>query len=279
MENNKLSVRDFNYEEEDEDLLKLTLSTGSRSIEPAQEQYNPPKSSPLGLHTLEVEPTSLPSRPKQFSIPPPPPPPPPPPSYYYLSTPNTSVNRQETVVGPSRQSRTRRSPVQVLKHGKSEIVPQPFTWATTRRATVHSLDYLLSNGINVISGEVQCRRCENKHEIQYDLQQKFVEVASFITNNKCTMHDRAPPIWMNPKLPDCKVCGQGNCAKPILSKKKSINWLFLFLGQMLGCCKLSELKYFCKHTKNHRTGAKDRILYYTYLGLAKQLHPMGVFDI
>ncbi|KAL1809528.1 hypothetical protein ACET3Z_026518 [Daucus carota] len=29
--------------------------------------------------------------------------------------------------------------------------------------------------------------------------------------------------------------------------------------QMLGCCTVEQLKYFCKHTKNHRTGAKDRV--------------------
>ncbi|KAL4352204.1 hypothetical protein GQ457_06G007910 [Hibiscus cannabinus] len=53
----------------------------------------------------------------------------------------------------------------------------------------------------------------------------------------------------------------------------------VLLGKMLGCCKLSELKYFCKHTKNHKTGAKDRVLYLTYMGLCKQLDPTGPFHI
>lgn len=103
-----------------------------------------------------------------------------------------------------------------------------------------------------------------------------MEVASFILENKYTMHDRAPAIWMNPNLPNCKFCGQSNCVKPILGKKKSINWLFLLLGQMLRC-KLFELKYFYKHTMKYSTGAKDRILYVTYLSLYKQLGPKSLF--
>ncbi|WOH09609.1 hypothetical protein DCAR_0729067 [Daucus carota subsp. sativus] len=47
--------------------------------------------------------------------------------------------------------------------------------------------------------------------------------------------------------------------------------------QMLGCCTVEQLKYFCKHTKNHRTGAKDRVLYLTYLAICKQLDPKGPF--
>ncbi|KAI3474052.1 hypothetical protein Pfo_028840 [Paulownia fortunei] len=94
--------------------------------------------------------------------------------------------------------------------------------------------------------------------------------------NRDDMRHRAPAAWMNPTLPDCKFCQQNNCVKPIPSKKKSINWLFLLLGQMIGCCKLSELKYFCKHTRNHRTGAKDRVLYLTYLELCRQLDPRAL---
>lgn len=176
-----------------------------------------------------------------------------------------------TAATSQRPPRARRSPVQTLKQGKTEAIPPPYIWATTRRANVHSLHYLLSNGINTISGQVQCKRCEKTYEIEYDLQEKYRDVAHFISTNKDIMHDRAPPIWMNPSLPNCKFCDQQNCVKPILTKKKSINWLFLLLGQMLGCCKLAQLKYFCKHTKNHRTGAKDRVLYLTYLELCKQL--------
>ncbi|CAI9786350.1 unnamed protein product [Fraxinus pennsylvanica] len=93
------------------------------------------------------------------------------------------------------------------------------------------------------------------------------------------MHDRAPGLWINPNLPRCRYYKQENCAKPIISeKKKSINWLFLLLGQMLGCCTLEQIKYCYKHTRNHHTGAKDRVLYLTYLSLCKQLDPYGPFD-
>lgn len=195
------------------------------------------------------------------------PPPPPPPS--------------QKNVGPSRVSRSRRNSCKSPREGKSYSVPAPFPWATTHRATVHSLSFLVSNQIFKIRGSVQCKRCERVFEIEYDLVDKFNQVATFIAKNKGDMHDRAPSLWMNPVLPTCKFCKQENSVKPIIAdKKKCINWLFLLLGQMLGCCTLEQLKYFCKHTKNHRTGAKDRVLYLTYLGLCKQLDPItnGHFD-
>ncbi|TXG59059.1 hypothetical protein EZV62_016888 [Acer yangbiense] len=205
---------------------------------------------------------------------PPPPSSPPPPPHHYNNTINSSGGAP--LRGPT--TRTRRSPVQTFKPGKTETVDSPYPWATTKRATVHSLDYLISNNINMISGEVQCKRCEKIYQIEYDLREKFMEIAMFITKNKSAMHHRAPAVWMNPNLPSCKFCGQNNCVRPLIDKKKSLNWLFLLLGKMLGCCKLEQLKYFCKHTKNHRTGAKDRVLYLTYLGLCKQLDPTGPFD-
>lgn len=111
----------------------------------------------------------------------------------------------------------------------------------------------------------------------FNLETKFAEVSNFIAKNRGEMHDRAPHEWMYPILPVCENCG--NSVRPVVSeKKRSINWLFLLLGQMLGCCTLEQLKYFCKHTKIFRTGAKDRILYLAYLGLCKQLDPTGPFD-
>ncbi|KAK9287472.1 hypothetical protein L1049_015893 [Liquidambar formosana] len=229
---------------------------------------------------------------------PPPPPPPAPPLFpqsplqlspshpLYMppfttdsSTPTPMVYRQEGAAASSRPLRMRRNPTQAPRDGKSDTVPALFPWATTHRATVYSMEHLLSNGIFTITGDVQCKRCEHQYQIDYDLREKFLEVGSFIDKNKSSMHDRAPSVWMNPILPTCKLCAQENCVKPIIAeKKKSINWLFLLLGQMLGCCTLEQLKYFCKHTKNHRTGAKDRVLYLTYLGLCKQLDPNGPFD-
>ena len=100
------------------------------------------------------------------------------------------------------------------------------------------------------------------------MEAKFAEIGACIAKNKSFMHDRAPSVWMNPALPKCQFCEQENSSKPVIaSKKRKINWLFLLLGQMLGCCTLDQLKYFCKHTKNHRTGAKDRVLFLAYLGL------------
>lgn len=52
----------------------------------------------------------------------------------------------------------------------------------------------------------------------------------------------------------------------------------MFLGEYISCCKLSELKYFCKHASYHRTGAKDRLIYSVYIGLYKQLDPEGRFS-
>ena len=274
-------------EQDNGDLLTLSLSTGgpqSSSATPA------PSSSPLGQQILQ--PTRLPLTPaaplsqqtsffQQFLTVPQAPPLP---SSYpnHQSHISTGLNSNDNgapqeIVSHSRPSRSRRNPFQTPRQGKTETIPPPFPWATTQRAMVHSLDYLLSHNMTTISGEVQCKKCPKDYKIEYVLEQKFREIASFISENRFAMHDRAPAAWMNPNLPSCEFCG--SCAKPVVSKKRSINWLFLLLGQMLGCCKLSELKYFCKHTKNHRTGAKDRVLYLTYLGLCKQLDPKGPFDI
>ncbi|XP_045791333.1 uncharacterized protein LOC123886040 [Trifolium pratense] len=176
---------------------------------------------------------------------------------------------------PIQPRRIRRAPT----NGQSEIIPTPFVWATNRRATVQSFDYLLENKIFYITGDVQCKRCDKTYQISFDVRYKFPEIAQFIAENRHTMNDRAT-IWMNPRLSRCENCNQENCVKPVIAdKKKSINWLFLLLGQMLGCCTLEQLKYFCKHTNNHRTGAKYRLLYITYLGLCKQLDPNGPFNV
>ncbi|XP_012830966.1 PREDICTED: uncharacterized protein LOC105952015 [Erythranthe guttata] len=193
-------------------------------------------------------------------------PPPPPPS--------------PTSVGFLRPRRPRRNQSRPPPEGRSPTITPPFPWSTNLRATVHSLNHLLSNQIGAVSGEVQCRRCERRYTISFNLMQKYNEVAAYITNNRDAMHHRAPKAWLSPPLPTCEFCGQENAARPVIAdKKRSINWLFLLLGQMLGCCTLEQLKYFCKHTKNHRTGAKDRVLYLAYLALCKQLDPNGPFDV
>ncbi|XP_010255199.1 PREDICTED: uncharacterized protein LOC104595947 [Nelumbo nucifera] len=256
-----------------EDRLALTLSPPSARPRP------PPPLLPLPLQPAlhQPRPQLQPTKSPEPMISPPPPHHP-----FYIPTlvtgpPTPTQARQELV--PSRPLRTRRNPPKVRRSGNSEVITPPYPWATNHRATVHSLHNLLSMGIHTIFGEVKCKKCEHQYEMEFQLESKFIEVASFIATKKSTMHDRAPREWTHPLLPTCRYCEQVNSAKPIIDrKKKMINWLFLLLGQMLGCCSLEQLKYFCKHTKNHRTGAKDRVLYLTYLGLCKQLDHTGPFD-
>ncbi|PIM98276.1 hypothetical protein CDL12_29245 [Handroanthus impetiginosus] len=180
--------------------------------------------------------------------------------------------------GKIRKNRMKRRTSIRLKPGKMRTIPPPYPWATERRAILHDLQYIQSKGINTIAGRVKCTECHREFDIEYDLQTKFQEVQLFVIENKDAMSQRAPEVWRSPTVPDCKFCNQKKCAKPIWGKRRSINWLFLLLGQMIGCCKLAELKYFCKHTRNHRTGAKDRVLYATYLELCRQLDPEGDYD-
>ncbi|KAH7688287.1 Zinc finger RING/FYVE/PHD-type protein [Dioscorea alata] len=161
----------------------------------------------------------------------------------------------------------------------STIEP-PYPWSTNLRATIHPLSFLISHKITTISDTMQCRHCNTLHPFTYQLQPCFQELATFIRENKHAMHDRAPNAWLNPPCLTCPSCSQPKSLKPFIStKKRSINWLSLLLGQNLGFCTLEQLKYFCKHTRNHRTGAKDRVLYLTYLALCKQLDPSGPYNV
>ncbi|KAJ8767141.1 hypothetical protein K2173_013538 [Erythroxylum novogranatense] len=196
---------------------------------------------------------------------------------------NITVNHhQHQPAGPlQRAPRARGRPARIPREGRSETVPVLYPWATDRRARVHSLEYLRSKQIDTISGLVQCKKCDRKYKLGFNLEEKFAEIGNFIARYKSLMHDRAvaPAFWLNPVFPKCKYCNFENGVRPVMAEnKKEINWLFLLLGQMLGFLTLEQLKYFCKHTKNHRTGAKDRVLYLTYLGLCKQLDPNGPFD-
>ncbi|GAB4853916.1 hypothetical protein Ancab_018125 [Ancistrocladus abbreviatus] len=142
-----------------------------------------------------------------------------------------------------RPARARRNPSQEAHEGRNEPIVPPYPWATNQRARIHSEKYLLDREIRAIRGKVQCKKCEKNYEIEYDLVQKFREVAAYAWTNQPTMHDRAPEKWSNPELPTCKFCGQENSVKPVFSEgKDDINWLFLLLGQMLGCCTIEQLK-------------------------------------
>ncbi|KAK4341663.1 hypothetical protein RND71_040164 [Anisodus tanguticus] len=134
-----------------------------------------------------------------------------------LYLPSVTVLSSTVSVEPVRGSlRKRRNPSKANnKDGNNEIIHPPFPWATNRRATIHTLDYLLTKKIITISGEVQCKRCERKYQMDFDLKEKFLEVGTYIAENKSAMHDRAPDIWMNPLLPTCQFCKQENNVKPV----------------------------------------------------------------
>ncbi|XP_021732107.1 uncharacterized protein LOC110698911 [Chenopodium quinoa] len=188
---------------------------------------------------------------------------------------------------PGRPQRARRNPQQPRPEKqkrviKSKIIEPPYPWARDRRGTVHTLRYLIENNITKISGQVQCKKCNTIYEMDYDLEDKFREVAAIVIDQQDEWHDRALDQWTKhwKNYLTCRFCGTKESCKPVLSeKKRSINWLFLFLGQTIGCCSLEQLKYFCKHIGIHRTGAKNRVLCYAYVALCQQLDPNGPYYV
>ncbi|XP_055811953.1 uncharacterized protein LOC129881868 [Solanum dulcamara] len=242
--------------EDDDNFLELKLMSSFRSIRP---RIQPPEN-PSSL-LPPPNPSYLPQLPQVAIL--------------------TSTVPKNEAGHAQVQSKRRRRKAACKANAKVmvETITPPFPWATNSLAMVHTLEYLFSKQLFIISGDVQCKRCERKYNMEFDLKEKFFEIGSYIAENKIDMRERAPDIWMNPLLPTCQFCKQENSVKPIVSAdKRNINWLFLLLGQMLGCCTLDELKFFCEHTNNHRTGAKDRVLFLTYLTLCKQLDPIGPFD-
>jgi len=178
------------------------------------------------------------------------------------------------VLGRRQRILPKHQPVKKRRLIKSATVPPPFPWATSKRAILHTLDHLLSVlKLKTISGTLECKVCKSQQDIQFDLVENFEKVTRFIEERRNEMCDRAPGEWMNPVIPNCESCGQEKAMYPLMTKKRNINWLFLLLSQMIGCCKLDQLKYFCKHADIHRTGAKNRLIYSTYFGLCKQLQP------
>ncbi|KAK7351840.1 hypothetical protein VNO77_11572 [Canavalia gladiata] len=242
------------FEEEDESDLVLTLALSSYHSVQSRQQNPQPKEDNVNTSPCTMVP-------------------------YTASTdtnPNTRrVRKVDVKIGTkvvrSRSGRNRGS----LAKGKSETIPPPFPWATDRRASIHSYKYLVENNILTITGNVYCKSCTKKYEMGFNLSEKLTDLCIFIRNNHETMHDRAPKVWRDPVFPNCEYCGHENSVRPSLAdtKKKEINWLFLLLGQMIGCCTLEQLKYFCKYSFSHRTAAKDRLLYSTYMDLCKQLIP------
>ncbi|GAU23056.1 hypothetical protein TSUD_337040 [Trifolium subterraneum] len=192
----------------------------------------------------------------------------------HVSLPNPITSTSNNSVLKRRQSSQQPSCATKRRKLKTGTIPPPFPWATSKRATLHTLDHLLSElKLKTISGTLQCKSCKFQQEVQIDLVENFKKVTEFMEENIHEMLDRAPDIWLHPVLPKCQSCGKEKAMEPLNTKKRNINWLFLLLSQTIGCCTLDDLKYFCKHNDTHRTGAKDRLLYSTYFGLCKQLQP------
>lgn len=198
-----------------------------------------------------------------YAAAPPPPPSPPPPT----AAPR-SVRRR--LNSGRRAARVVKARADAAVHHE----PPPFPWATGRPARHDTVEALLRRGVTTVEGHARCKRCGARKAIAYGLEAKFRALRDHIVANRHAMNDRAPDAWMYPALPDCDACGQKGAVWPeIAADKRGVNWMFLFLGQMLGCCTLEQLKYFCQNTGRHRTGAKNRVLYYAYIEMCNQLEP------
>ncbi|RLN30838.1 hypothetical protein C2845_PM05G30480 [Panicum miliaceum] len=163
--------------------------------------------------------------------------------------------------------------------GGLHVVP-PYPWSTERVGVHHSLAELSRRGVEVVTGELRCKRCDDLRLVTLDARARFEDLRGYIARNVQGMDDRAPRRWKEPALPDCERCGQRGSMRPVIpADKHRINWVFLLLSEMLGVCTLEQLKHFCEHTNQHRTGAKDRVLYSTYMELCNQLLPNGLFDM
>ncbi|OIW16674.1 hypothetical protein TanjilG_28731 [Lupinus angustifolius] len=154
-----------------------------------------------------------------------------PPSNFQTQEPNV---HQEEEVGSSRLRPCRLS-VRATNQAGPDTINTPYQWATSTRATVYSLEHLLSQNIISISGKVKCKWIEDLYEIEFSLSDKFNEVVGFIIKERDNMYDRAPQSWTKPVLPTCNHCGKENSLKRVFTKKRIINYLLLLLGKMIGC--------------------------------------------
>ncbi|KAJ0981918.1 hypothetical protein J5N97_010173 [Dioscorea zingiberensis] len=195
-----------------------------------------------------------------------------------VSSPSSQPPKSPAPKPPARlRTRRRRSTIEVKPNTVKE---PPFPWATTQPCTIHTLNHLISHNTTFISGDMECKFCKAVHSIVYDLQSKFSEISDIIKSSKHLLHNRAPKSWTKPGLPSCLCCNGSSCLVPVVAVDyMKINWLFLLLSQTLGCLTLRHLKHFCASTGFYLTGAKDRLVYCTYLTLCKQLDPSGPFDL
>ncbi|GFZ02316.1 hypothetical protein Acr_15g0009240 [Actinidia rufa] len=126
--------------------------------------------------------------------------------------------------------------------------------------------------------------CNTQTTIKYNLLQRFSLLKNFIRRNKNAMTElrEAPEAWNNPeeKFRRCmerdRGCGQNNALIPHNPvPPRSMNWLFMLLGQTLGLCTTDDLQYLV----NERSDNKPRLLYLAFLSLCKQLKPdEPIFD-
>ncbi|KAG6572025.1 hypothetical protein SDJN03_28753, partial [Cucurbita argyrosperma subsp. sororia] len=138
-----------------------------------------------------------------------------------------------------------------LHHMKSQTpretgpIEPPYPWSTNQRAVVHTLNYMTSNQILTITGDVKCHHCQRIYKIEYDIVSKFNEIGSFVENNMESLQDRTPRSWIWPDYPTCRFCGTEKGVRPVIPKEcEKINWVFLLLGEMNISISLNKTRYF-----------------------------------
>ncbi|KAI9085805.1 hypothetical protein K1719_032219 [Acacia pycnantha] len=202
---------------EHEELLRLSLSTGSTHQPPPLPEPQPPlPKSPPHPSLLQIMPPSSSSLPLLHQSPHPPydfpfplfhqatcslPETPPhsstqpqsveqnslvPPTDFTQTPEATPSPPPEGQAGPSGTSS------RVRKKCKETAIESPYPWAKPTRAKIFSREELLSRNITVIIGDVRCKGCKEKYKVEYDLLTKFSEISSFIDKKKDLMHSRAP---------------------------------------------------------------------------------------
>ncbi|CAN6336911.1 unnamed protein product [Urochloa humidicola] len=229
----------------------------------------PPTMAPIDADAVAVVPT--PAVPADVITPPPAP------TMRRPANRSRSVRRRPiaTAAGPNGGGED--STVEI--EGGLHLTP-PYPWSTDRVGVHHTLAELSRRGIDTVTGELRCKRCDGVKAVALDARATFDDLRAYVSRNVQGMDDRAPKRWREPALPDCEKCGQRGSMRPVIpADKHRINWVFLLLSETLGVCTLEQLKQFCAHTQQHRTGAKDRVLYSTYMELCNQLLPNGIFDM
>ncbi|KAF3775559.1 hypothetical protein EJ110_NYTH50098 [Nymphaea thermarum] len=88
---------------------------------------------------------------------------------------------------------------------KEDRIRPPYPWATDKRATVYSYEYMKANGIDKISGKVCGKRCEQAYTMEVELN-KVLEVCYMVLHNFHDQNNRATTKWRTPKMLDCEKC-------------------------------------------------------------------------